>query len=150
MWRPAIESESHAGIGQVARDAGVLPRPLRVLVVDYDTGAADSLERLLHATGCLETRVAYTGHGAVALAREFRPQVALVELGMPEIDNRPLSQALRERTQSRTMCLIAISGRRAHHEAQIERSATFAQCLFKPITARDLSACLIHAAAGFR
>jgi pilus assembly protein CpaE len=150
MWRPTAESEPNGLSGQEGRDASVLPQRLRVLVVDCDTRAADTLERLLHATGYRETRVAYTGRGAVVFAKEFRPEVVLVDLDMPDIDESGFSRTLRERAQLRPMCLISVSARQARHDAQIERDAVSTQRLFKPIMARDLSACLLHAAEAFR
>ena len=150
MWRPAVASEPNVLIGQEARDAGVLPQRLRVLVVDHDTRAADSLERLLHATGYPETRVAYTQRGAVVFVHEFRPEVVLMDVDMPDVDESALNRTLRERAQLRHMCLIAVSGPRTHEKAQIEPNAPSTQRLFKPITARDLSACLLHAAAAVR
>jgi CheY-like chemotaxis protein len=119
-------------------------------VVDHDTRAADSLERLLHATGYPETRVAYTGLGAVVFVHEFRPEVVLMDIDMPDIDESTLNRSLRERAHLRHMCLIEVVGPRAHEAVQIERSAASTPRLFKPITARDLSACLLDAAAAVR
>lgn len=150
MWRPAVESESNASIAGERSDAGVLQQRLRILVIDCDTRAADSLERLLHTTGYRETRVAYTGRGAVVFAREFRPEVVLVDFDMPDIDESGLSRTLRERVQLRPMCLIAVSTRQARYDASVERPAASTQRLFKPIMALDLAACLLHAAAAFR
>jgi CheY-like chemotaxis protein len=150
MWRPAAEPEPNGSSGQEGREASALPQRLRVLVVDCDTRAADSLERLLHATGYRETRVAYTGRGAVVIAKEFRPEVVLVDVDMPDMDESGLSRALHERAQLRPMCLIVVSAREAGHDAQVERDAASTQRLFKPIVARDLSACLFRAAAAFR
>lgn len=150
MWRPAVESEPNAWIGQEGRGACVVPQRLRVLVVDGDTRAADFLETLLHTTGYTETRVAYTVRAAVVFAKEFRPEVVLADVDMPDIDESALSRTLSERAQFRHVCFVAVSKRGAHHDAQVERNITTAQRLLKPITARDLSACLLYAAASFR
>lgn len=150
MWRPAVAPEPNVWISQQAGDTGVLAQRLRVLVVDHDTRAADSLERLLHATGYRETRVAYTRRGAVVFVREFRPEVVLMDIDIPDIDELALNRTLRERAHLRHMCLIEVVGPRAHEEVQIERSAASTRRLFKPIAARDLSACLLDAAAAVR
>jgi CheY-like chemotaxis protein len=150
MWRPAIESAPSAWISEEARAAGVLPQRLRVLVIDHDSRAADSLEQLLHATGYSETRVAYTQRGAIVFVNEFRPEVVLMDDDMPDGDEFSLNRTLDERAQLRHMCLIAVSGPRAHGAVQVERNAASAQRLFKPISARDLSACLLFAAAAVR
>jgi hypothetical protein len=49
---------------------------MRILVVDNDMRSGDALELMLHAAGYPETRVAYSAHAALAMAAEFRPDVA--------------------------------------------------------------------------
>ena len=149
MWRPAAAAGPSVWIGQEARVARVVPQRLRVLVVDWDTRSADVLERLLHAIGYLETRVAYTGRAAIVFANEFRPEVVLADIDMPDIDQSALSRTLRERAQFRHMCFVAVSAREALPDVQISRNNTSTQHLRKPITARDLSACLLSAASAF-
>jgi PleD family two-component response regulator len=150
MWRPSVASEPNVWVGQEGRAAVVLPQRLRVLVIDHDTRAADSLEQLLHTTGYPETRVAYTQRGAVVFVNEFRPEVVLLDVDMPDVDEFALNRTLHERAQLRHMCLVSVSGPRARGEVQVELNAASAQRLFKPISARDLSACLLFAAAAVR
>jgi CheY-like chemotaxis protein len=150
LWRPAVELEPNVWIGQEKRGACVDPRRLRVLVVDGDARAAGFLERLLHTIGYPETRVAYTGRAAIMLAEEFRPEVVLADIDMPDIDESALSRTLRERAQFCNMCFVAVSGRGAHQDAQVGHHIAPTQRLLKPITAGDLSACLLYAAAKRR
>jgi len=58
--------------GQTARSIS----PVRVLIIDNDIGSADSLELMLHASGYSETRVAYSGHAALAIAAKARNSVS--------------------------------------------------------------------------
>src|SRR5579863_1159965 len=44
--------------------------PARILIVDNDIGSSDSLELMLHTLGYSQTRVAYSGHAALAIAAE--------------------------------------------------------------------------------
>lgn len=59
---------------------GLSSQPVRVLIVDNDMSSADSLEVMLHAFGHSQTRVAYSGHAALAIGAEFRPDVVLLEI----------------------------------------------------------------------
>lgn len=54
--------------------------PLRLLIVDNDIASATWLDRTLHALGVCDTRVAYSGHAALAITAEFHPRVVLLEL----------------------------------------------------------------------
>src|SRR5438046_8649381 len=67
--------------------------PLRVLAVDDNHDAADSLAILLRLLGH-EVRTAYDGAQALAAAREFRPEVALLDLGLPGLDGLEMARLL--------------------------------------------------------
>ena len=54
--------------------------PLRILIVDDDIESSSSLELMLRASGHSETRVAYSGHAALAIAAAFQPSMVLLEL----------------------------------------------------------------------
>src|SRR5690242_1986593 len=64
--------------GKTALSTGVV----RILIVDNDIGSADALELALHAAGYSETRVAYSGYAALAIASDFRPDVVLLDLSL--------------------------------------------------------------------
>jgi DNA-binding response OmpR family regulator len=150
MWNPAVLAPETWN-AEIARAVGTSPITLRVLVIDNDLRAADFLELLLRAGGYSETRVAYTAHGALAIAEDFHPEVVLVELDMRDIGSRQLGQALRERAQLHRMRLIAVTedhGQRSEDVAA--RDAGFERYLFKPVTALGLSACLTGDASGGR
>ena len=115
---------------------------LHVLVVDNDMRAADSLELLLHAGGYPETRVAYTAHGALAIAKEFCPAIVLIELDMRDMGSYELGHTLWERTRLRHVRLIAVTDSRAHGDRDGARIAGFERYLLKPIAAADLALCL--------
>src|SRR5258708_22113431 len=71
-------------------------RPLRILVADDNRDAADSLQRVLALYGH-EVRVAYDGAQAVMLGDEFRPRVAILDIGMPGRNSYDTARALRTR-----------------------------------------------------
>jgi CheY-like chemotaxis protein len=113
--------------------------PVRILIVDNDIPSADSLELMLHASGYSETRVAYTGHAALAIAAEFKPGVALLNLSMPGITAYELAQSLREQAQGENLRLIALTSSPEHAAREQARVAGFERYLIKPVASLDLS-----------
>jgi PleD family two-component response regulator len=122
-------------------------KDLRVLVIDNDIRAAEYLELLLHASGYLQTRAAYTARAALGIADDFRPAVVLMELDMRDIGGSQLGAALRTRVKLEGVRLIAVTERRNQDAAA---TAGFARYLLKPITARDLASCFREDANGGR
>jgi CheY-like chemotaxis protein len=116
--------------------------PVRILIVDNDMQSADSLELMLHASGYSETRVAYTGHAALAIAAEFKPGVALLNLSMPGITAYELAQSLREQAQGENLRLIALTSSPEHAAREQARVAGFERYLMKPVASLDLSVLL--------
>jgi CheY-like chemotaxis protein len=115
---------------------------VRILIVDSDVGAADSLELLLHASGYKETRVAYSAHAALAMAADFQPGVVLLDFNLLDMTGYELAQSLREQAQSETLRLIALTSSREHPGRELAREAGFERYLLKPVAAVDLSALL--------
>jgi DNA-binding response OmpR family regulator len=122
--------------GSAGRVSSEVPR---VLVVDNDMRAADSLEVMLNAAGYVETQVAYSAHAALALAVEFRPDVAFLEMNLLDMSANDLAQRLREHAQIQDLRLIAITSSRQHAGRDAARSAGFERYLLKPIGVVELS-----------
>jgi PAS domain S-box-containing protein len=121
---------------RVAPRAGDLPGyrpipPTTLLVADDNHDAADSLALLLRADGHT-VLLAYDGPSALALAREHRPAVALLDLGMPGISGYDVGAAMRADPALRDTIVIALSG--YGQMADRERSAAvgFDAHLLKP------------------
>jgi CheY-like chemotaxis protein len=112
---------------------------LRVLIVDNDVAAADALELLLHEKGFPETRVAYSANGALTIAREFHPAVALIELDLRDMESYELGQLLREHAQRQRVRLFAVTDSRQHGRRDSARNAGFERYLLKPIAAADIA-----------
>jgi CheY-like chemotaxis protein len=99
---------------------------LRVLVVDDNRDAAASLALLLESMGN-EVRTAYDGEQAAAVASEFRPDVALLDIGMPKLDGYEAARRIRRESNGRPLRLVALTGygqesdRRKSHEAGFDR-----------------------------
>lgn len=112
---------------------------VRVLIVDNDIGSADSLELMLHAAGHSQTRVAYSGHAALAIAAEFQPDVVLLEFNLFDMSGYDVAQSLRERAQGRGLRLIALTSSREHPGRELARVAGFERYLLKPVSAVEMS-----------
>jgi PAS domain S-box-containing protein len=110
----------HADDGKDAITRGSSTR--RVLVVDDNADAAESLAQLLTLKGH-EVRVAYDGLSGVELARAFGPDVVLLDIGMPGLDGYAVARRLREQDERHALRLVALTGygqvddRRRAHEA---------------------------------
>lgn len=110
----------------------VPPRGLRVLVVDDNTDAAATLALLLELSGH-ETRVARDGFEALALAAAFRPQVGLLDIGLPDMDGHELARRLREAPGGQQLVLVALSGWSPAPAPDASAAAGFDAHLVKPV-----------------
>jgi PAS domain S-box-containing protein len=105
---------------------------LRILVVDDNINAADSLATLLELAGH-EVRVAYEGEAAVLVAEAFKPQVVLLDIGMPGMDGYEVGRLLRQKPQTRSALLIAITGWGGPEDLRRSKEAGFDHHLVKPV-----------------
>lgn len=121
---------------QASDDPQVQMPSKRVLVVDDNADAAQSLAMLLGLQGH-ETRVALSGREALAAVEAFRPDVALLDLGLPVLDGYQLAARLRAQPQLRGLRLVALTGYGRSEDRQRTRAAGFDDHLVKPV---DLAA----------
>ncbi|MFO7565725.1 MAG: ATP-binding protein [Enhygromyxa sp.] len=137
---PAVEAEAEAEAeaerapAAAVSSAGV---PARILVVDDNIDAADTLGELL-ATRGYEIRTANDGRQALEVARSFHPQLAIVDLGMPVMDGYQVAEALARTDEA--PYLIAVTGYGQDHDRARTRAAGFARHLVKPVSAAQLFA----------
>jgi PAS domain S-box-containing protein len=112
--------------------------PRRVLVVDDNEDAAASLALLLHSLGH-ETAVAKDGSEALRLAQEFRPDIVLLDIGMPGMDGYEVVRRLRELRRGRPVRVVAITGWGQEADRERSREAGFDLHLVKPLDPQDLA-----------
>jgi CheY-like chemotaxis protein len=117
-------------------------KPVRILIVDNDISSSGSLEVMLHASGYSQTRVAYSGHAALAIAAEFQPSVVLLELNLLDMSGFEVARLLRGQAQGHDLRLIALTPSREHAGRELAREAGFERYLLKPVAADDLSGVL--------
>ena len=115
--------------------------PRRVLIVDDNVDAADSLSMLLAIEGH-ETKVAYRPDEALGCAAMFLPDVALVDIGLPEMDGYQLAQRLRAMPELSGLRLFALSGYGQPEDLKRSRAAGFDGHLVKPIEVTALQRAL--------
>jgi CheY-like chemotaxis protein len=116
-----------------------------VLVVDDNTDAADTLAMALQFTG-LDVQVAYSGHDAMEAAQAKPPAVAVLDIGMPEMDGYQLAASLRSALPA--IMLIAHTGWGAAQDIERARAAGFDFHFTKPVDPLELSSVVAAAAQG--
>jgi signal transduction histidine kinase/DNA-binding response OmpR family regulator len=110
---------------------------LRTLIIDDNVDGAESLKILLQAKG-LDVRTAFDGPEGLAAAEEFRPEVVLLDIGLPKMDGYEVARRLRRSAGLDTCLLIAVSGYGQDEDLQRSRQAGFDHHLVKPVSAEVL------------
>ncbi len=113
----------------------------RVLIVDDDADTARTLAALLEDMG---HEAAYVTRSTEALprAKSFRPHIAFVDLGMPQVDGHALARSFRADAELQNISLVAISGHGEPEDRARSRQAGFDAHLVKPADAALIEAIL--------
>jgi PAS domain S-box-containing protein len=114
------------------RAPGQLPQ-LRVLVVDDNKDAANSMDLLLQSMGQMVCAV-YDGAAAIAAAKRFKPDVVLLDIGMPQMSGYEVARALRADASLSRMVLVAVTGWGQEGDRQRATEAGFAYHYIKPMS----------------
>jgi CheY-like chemotaxis protein len=139
---PRMNAQAAAGQGQAAdASAPAGPGPLRILVVDDNEDAADTLAMLLEASGH-EVLVEHGSHRALARAADAAPQVCLLDIGLPDMDGVELARRLRAQPETANALLVAVTGYGQESDRARTREAGFDHHLVKPIDLARLQAVL--------
>jgi len=123
-----------------AADA-VRPTRQRVLVVEDNVDSAETLQMLLTHVGH-EVAVVNDGRVAVEAALSFRPNVILLDIGLPGIDGFRLARKLRSLPETSGARLIAVSGYGQDRDREMSRAAGFDLHLVKPVDPQRLTAAI--------
>jgi CheY-like chemotaxis protein len=106
-------------------------------VVDDNADAASTLDMLLRSLGH-ETCVVHDGTAALKMANQFRPDVVLLDIGMPGLDGYEVARRLRAMQKGATFRIVAITGWGQEADRQKSREAGFDVHLVKPVEPTDL------------
>jgi PAS domain S-box-containing protein len=127
---PMEQVSLHAS-DEVAATAA-LPAGRRVLVVDDNQDAADGMAMLIELMG-VAVRVAYDGRNALATAEAFRPDLVLLDLGMPVVDGYDVCRTLRQQPGGEALSIVALTGWGQESDRRRTHEAGFDDHLTKPI-----------------
>lgn len=128
---PLISSLKSAAptVSDAARQA---PARRRILIADDNRDAAESLSMLLELGGH-EVRVVHLGRDAVSLAGVFRPDLALLDIGMPDLSGYEVARLLRREPWAAKLQLIAVTGWGQEDDRRRALEAGFDRHFTKPI-----------------
>ncbi len=115
-----------------SKTASVKAPPRRVLVVDDNEDAANSLAVLLTMQGH-ETEAVYSGRDALKRVESFKPDVAILDIGLPEMTGYELARRLRARPELNGIRLLALTGYGQTDDRQRTKAAGFDDHLVKPV-----------------
>jgi PAS domain S-box-containing protein len=116
----------------------------RILVVDDNVDTTEMLSLLLAIHGH-EARVAHSGHAALRVADETRPDVVLLDLGLPDLDGCDVARQLRARPFGQHLLLVAVTGWGGDEDRLRTRQAGFDAHLLKPVLWEQLEPLLSDA-----
>jgi two-component system CheB/CheR fusion protein len=100
--------------------------------VDDNVDAADGLKMLLELDG-EDARAAYSAEAALETAKEFRPQIVLLDVGIPQMDGYEIARRLRSAPETRGTILVAVTGWGQSEDRRRSKEAGFDYHLVKPV-----------------
>jgi signal transduction histidine kinase len=130
-------------------DPGASSRPVddgevharRILLADDNVDFANSLGQLLSAQGH-DVRIAYDGAEALKTARDFNPQIAFVDIGMPKVHGYEVARRLRADAGTAGCVLVAVTGWGQENDRMRAREAGFDRHLVKPVDPTEIESIL--------
>ncbi|HET7608210.1 MAG TPA: ATP-binding protein, partial [Gammaproteobacteria bacterium] len=114
----------------------------RVLVVDDNADAAQTLAMLIQALGANDVHVALSGQEALPLAQRIKPDTVFLDLKMPEMDGYEVAQRMRREPWGEATWLVALTGWGLDEHKRRTKDAGFDQHLTKPADRAALEAIL--------
>ncbi|HTU68616.1 MAG TPA: CHASE3 domain-containing protein [Steroidobacteraceae bacterium] len=142
-----VETGATTGLTATPVAAGTAPRAVRILLADDNRDACDSLQMLLELEHH-DVRVAYDGEHAFEEIAAFRPEIALLDIGMPGMNGYELAAKIREQPWGAGIHLVAVTGWGQEDDRRRALDAGFDQHLVKPVDFNEVSALCRRVAAG--
>jgi signal transduction histidine kinase/DNA-binding response OmpR family regulator len=119
----------------------------RILIVEDNVDVADSTAMLLEQMGS-EVQVAHDGLAALAAAEAFRPEIVLLDIGLPGMDGYTVARRLRQQSGPQKLVLVAVSGYGQEEDRQLSSQAGFDRHLVKPASLPELRALIAGTGIG--
>jgi len=126
----AVQDRRAATVSQSSAPLRPFPRR-RILVVDDNTDAAETLGELLTALGAI-VEVVHSGRAALAALDLFQPDSVVLDIGMPGMDGYEVAQRIRASAAHRGVLLIALTGWGQEHDRRRSTAAGFDHHVVKP------------------
>ncbi|CAG4916763.1 ATP-binding protein [Paraburkholderia gardini] len=124
-----------------------MPAPARLLLVDDNRDALEALKTLLEVQGH-EVVAVDNGQEAVELMRSWRPEVAVVDVGMPGMDGFEVARAIRSHVELAGIMIVALTGYASESDKSRALAAGFHYHLTKPLSMDKLNYLLSHRSGG--
>jgi CheY-like chemotaxis protein len=112
---------------------------VHILIADDNRDSANSMARLFRWCGN-DVEIAYDGEEALQLAESRRPEVLLLDIGMPRLDGYQLAERIRGESWGRSMVLIAATGWGQEEDRRRSLESGFDAHLVKPVDPESLFA----------
>ena len=109
----------------------------RILIVDDNRDSADSLKMLLEIAGN-QTFMAHDGLEAIDAVEKHRPEVVLLDIGLPKLNGHEVCRRVREQSWGRDIVMIALTGWGQEEDRQQSKEAGFNGHLVKPVNYDEL------------
>jgi CheY-like chemotaxis protein len=143
---PALSQDTPPEVG---RPTASNPAPTqswsrRLLIVDDNVDAADSLATLLGLSGH-QVRTAYGGPAALEAVESYQPEVVLLDIGLPGLDGYEVARQLRRMPNGSAVTLVALTGYGQEDDRRKTHNAGFDHHLVKPVDPDELVRLLARA-----
>jgi PAS domain S-box-containing protein len=133
---PVVEASAPEGTNDPAMPAPI-ESALRILIVDDNQDGANSLTMMLKIMGN-DTRTAYDGLQGVEMAEQFRPDVVLLDIGLPRLNGYEACRRIRNQAWGISTILIAMTGWGQDEDRRRSHQAGFDHHLVKPVDPKSL------------
>ena len=143
---PAMEA-MQADPEDSRRTVGSPGKAHRILIVDDNEDGAQSLATLLELQGN-QVQTAYDGPQAVEAVGDFRPDVVLLDIGLPTLNGYETARRMREHPDTRDALIIALTGWGQEEDRRRSREAGFDHHLVKPVDLSVLEGLLSESRSG--
>lgn len=130
IWLPRVRPEDNVAVLPLALTAESQKR--RILVVDDNHDVAESLAMLLEIEGH-QVSIAHAGPAALEIARAERPEIIVLDIGLPGMNGYAVAQALRKNDALARTLVIAMTGYGQQADREQSRAAGFDEHLVKPV-----------------
>ena len=137
----AMPAPIESQIAQPTKSVSALPGSLRVMLVDDNVDALETMAEFLRGSG-FQVVTALDPFHALILAAAVKPDVAIVDIGLPGMDGRQLAAELRRQAGNTPLRLLALSGYGTAEDVRESVNAGFERHLVKPVDAKVLVALL--------